>query len=228
MTFVTCQFFLILTWFNTQVATGATDSTVSLWDILTGENVNTFGNCHDDVEITAMAFDGEGILYNILYTVWTYIWAWTWHICIFMSKLQCMMEWITHAWWLILSTNGTTLRSWTTRVDQCGRTSAAHINFTDCVVVDGRSASWGQYYLSDINNHSVRVQHMYYIADRGFSTSYWGGRPTLVPTNDTFRTYTINAFTRTTLLGPLSAGACRLTAYSMWLAGWPRRWKKIL
>ena len=40
--------------------TGATDSSISVWDLLTGELVHSFANAHDDAEITAMAFDEEG------------------------------------------------------------------------------------------------------------------------------------------------------------------------
>jgi WD40 repeat protein len=43
-----------------QVVTGASDSTVAVWDLATGEAVSAFANAHEENEITCMAFDAAG------------------------------------------------------------------------------------------------------------------------------------------------------------------------
>ena len=42
------------------MVTGATDSSVSVWDLWTGELVHTFAHAHEEAEITCMTFDTDG------------------------------------------------------------------------------------------------------------------------------------------------------------------------
>ena len=43
-----------------QVVSGCHGSVVSVWDVDTGEKTMQFSHCHDNAEITAMAFDLAG------------------------------------------------------------------------------------------------------------------------------------------------------------------------
>ena len=45
--------------FYKQVVTAADDSSVSVWDVESGDRCITFNRCHQDNEITCLAFDAS-------------------------------------------------------------------------------------------------------------------------------------------------------------------------